>query len=280
MHNKRSFSRVYEIDRSAEGDGKLHHKTNSISSICKIIKKINPSDKKRYQEISNKPVLSAMIGNGYYNSAFFTPTKIWSNITFRSAPIFLGIHHTQVIETIQRIKNKEIQDQFLDQLSIFCQQADLTISKLYIPEGSKKLMCIHESDETSLEIPFELESEGTKKLLGLWAEIMEILMNGGICIIDELDSHLHPEIVEYIISLFCNKSTNPGRGQLFFTSHQYQHLNLCQKTQIFICNKGKSHFDTIINRLDDYDGVRNTDNYFQKYISGHYDGVPNVEPIF
>ena len=46
--------------------------------------------------------------------------------------------------------------------------------------------------------------------------------------------------------------------------------------QIFLVEKDSESFESEIYRLDDVDGVRNDENYFQKYMAGVYGATPKI----
>ena len=109
----------------------------------------------------------------------------------------------------------------------------------------------------------------------LLLNLLDVLEYGGIAIIDELDARLHYEIAHKIISLFANKDTNKNNAQLFFSTHQPLFLNDRDKTQIFLCYK-EDYLNTEVYRLDDIPGIRNTENFFEKYLAGEYGAVPRI----
>lgn len=59
------------------------------------------------------------------------------------------------------------------------------------------------------------ESEGTKTLFQMMLSMIDIIRNGRTLLIDEIDTSLHPHLVEYIINLF----NNSDNAQLIYTTH-------------------------------------------------------------
>ena len=47
------------------------------------------------------------------------------------------------------------------------------------------------------------------------------------------------------------------------------------KKQIFLCEK-EDYLNTEVYRLDEIEGVRNTENFFEKYLSGTYGATPRI----
>ena len=74
------------------------------------------------------------------------------------------------------------------------------------------------------ELPFGMESDGTKKLIAALPMILLALSEGRLVIVDELDAKLHPKLLRYIISLFKNPEINTRGAQLVFTSHDMKNM--------------------------------------------------------
>ncbi len=136
---------------------------------------------------------------------------------------------------------------------------------------------IHLNDHNQ-DITFEYkeESVGTQKTIMLLESIYNVLKNGRILIVDELENSLHPEIVKLLINLFYGK-LNKRNAQLIFTTHNTSLLNndLFRKDQIYICNK-KIDQSSELNSLSDYD-VRQDDNFERIYTEGRLRGVPVID---
>jgi AAA15 family ATPase/GTPase len=108
----------------------------------------------------------------------------------------------------------------------------------------------------------------------LLVKILPALENGGLVIVDEIESALHPDLTKKLISLFESKKTNPKNAQIIFSTHQHPLIANRTKTQIFIAEKDNIKAETELFRLDDVEGVRNDENYYHKYMAGAYGGVP------
>ena len=64
------------------------------------------------------------------------------------------------------------------------------------------------------------ESLGTVKLFTALPYLFDVLEEGGVLVIDELENGLHLSLAREIINLFTNDETNPNHAQLICTSHQ------------------------------------------------------------
>jgi len=142
---------------------------------------------------------------------------------------------------------------------------------VYFPVGLHKVKNV----KKRISLPFFDESRGTQNLFSLLEPILKVLDSGGILVLDEFDADLHPQMIPKLVSLFSSKIYNPKNAQLLFNTHSPQILNELDKYQIYFTEKGENGASETW-RLDEIEGVRSDDNYYAKYISGAYGGVPNI----
>lgn len=82
---------------------------------------------------------------------------------------------------------------------------------------------VYENGEEKDTIPFKFfadESMGTVKLFTALPYLYDVLENGGVLVIDEIENGLHLSLTKEIINLFNNEESNPLHAQLICTSHQ------------------------------------------------------------
>lgn len=94
-----------------------------------------------------------------------------------------------------------------------------------------------------------------------------------MAIIDEFENDLHPHMLEPILDLFANPTTNPNQAQLLFTCHAIEVLNLVHKSQVMLVQKD-GNCESTASRMDAVAGIRNDDNFYAKYMAGAYGAVP------
>ena len=113
-----------------------------------------------------------------------------------------------------------------------------------------------------LEISYSFESQGMKLLFILHSYLDKIL-NGGIALIDEIDSSIHDVYLNKIIEFFSEE----GKGQLIFTSHNTTLLNTLRKysNSIDFINENKEIIPWIKN---------GNSSAFNKYREGYIKGLP------
>ncbi|QDH14065.1 ATP-binding protein [Formicincola oecophyllae] len=182
--------------------------------------------------------------------------------------------------------------QFWNQALEFLTEVDLGLSNvtlkkmnLNLPKGNMdaskstqefvNMIAYHKlKDGSEKALNFLQESNGTRAVFVHLALLLPVLAEGGIAIIDEIESELHPDLVEKILGLFNDPLTNPGKGQLIFTSHTPSLMNELGKAHIYLTEKIDNESD--LWSLNDMNGVRVADNFAAKYRAGAYGGVPQL----
>lgn len=142
---------------------------------------------------------------------------------------------------------------------------------------SKKIMpyALHKGIDGDFELPFILESSGTQALFSFILPLLLALSVGGVAVMDEIDSDLHPLMVLGVLSLFENKETNKHDAQLIFSCHTPEILKRLKKHHVYLTEKENSFSESW--RLDDIVGLRSQDNIYSKYMTGALGGVPDID---
>lgn len=164
---------------------------------------------------------------------------------------------------------------------VFGEAAVVEEGEATIDDLVSKRYFINEKGERELrEFNFGVfESEGTQKFTNIAGPILDVLDNGGVLVIDELDVKLHPDLTERLVLMFHNKKVNPKHAQLIFTSHNTNLLNsrIFRRDQIFFVEKdafGASDIYSLANIKNNGKGVRNDEDIQLNYSKGKYGAVP------
>lgn len=180
-----------------------------------------------------------------------------------------------------------VQETQRQQLVRLLSQWDLGLSDVQLreletvlPDGSKSKIWVpfgihNTATDASFELPFTMESTGTQGALVLLSRLLPVLQTGGLAVIDEFESDLHPHMLEPILDLFANPATNPHGGQLLFTCHAVEVLNIVHKSQVMLVGKNEYN-ESSAWRLDSVEGIRSDDNLYAKYMAGAYGAVPQL----
>ena len=130
--------------------------------------------------------------------------------------------------------------------------------------------------EEHYRLPNSLQSEGTKRTFGIEAAIYEAIKTNGILPIDEIESSLHPELVEFIIEKFLKEKS---RSQLIVTSHYDPLLNtvddLIRKDSVWFTEKEVDGHTTLYS-LTDFKGLSKISSFQKSYRNGVFGALPNI----
>ena len=131
-----------------------------------------------------------------------------------------------------------------------------------------------------MKLPLAYESEGTQKLYELAALWLQTLKNGGVIVIDELHAHLHPLLMEYLVSMFFNKKFNKKGAQLIFTTHETSILSskLLRRDQVWFCEKDRFGCSDLY-PLTDFKIRKGTEDFRRSYLKGKFGALPILSAV-
>jgi len=146
----------------------------------------------------------------------------------------------------------------------------------------RHLLFSHQGADDDCE-PFSIsdESDGTVAWLATAVPALEVLRNGGLLLVDEVDASLHPHLLDLLIGMFSDEEVNTQGSQLIFTSHESYILSPLSEVelepeQVWFTDKD---FDgaTQLTCLADF--PRHPDaNVAKRYLTGRYGGTPRLSP--
>lgn len=151
----------------------------------------------------------------------------------------------------------------------------LTLKEFFAEAQKDKVTLTHTSLLGKAEFDFSEESGGTKNLIGFWLPWFMInhADGSGILSVDELDSSLHPSIVDGLIE----KHLDSGLGtQLIFTTHDTHLMNTkaLRRDQFWITERDAKGA-TCLFSVHDFEG-REGENVEKRYFEGRYRGLPLI----
>ena len=146
-------------------------------------------------------------------------------------------------------------------------------------EGIKDLVRSNIKPQTTLthttalgdaDFDFSEESNGTRNLVGFYGSWAAISQNN-IAIVDELDSSLHPNIVEALIKKHL---ASENTGQLIFTTHDTHLMDakLLRRDQFWLTERD-ANGATQLRSIHDFDG-REGEDIEKRYYAGRYRALP------
>lgn len=254
------------------------------------------------------------------NSLFLSAAAAAGNETTRSAHAWLtsgfsiypatayAVEHRRVIRKIRK------DDGFRSRLLTFLAHADLGVSDVtvireemepedraafeealrdqppsrlddFVREQELTLSLLHRGSDVETALPFVLESDGTQALISFASIAMKALEAGSVCIIDEIDSSLHPLLVAELVAIFQDPRINPKQAQLVFTTHDVSLLEtrarlrpLLERDQIWVVEKDATGASSLT-AISDYRTPRKEENLARGYLTGRYGGLPTLSIV-
>ncbi|WP_242148893.1 AAA family ATPase [Sphingomonas sp. BAUL-RG-20F-R05-02] len=163
----------------------------------------------------------------------------------------------------------------VDALNREIERIDLGIREMRLESGPTGPIALFQHEGHDGLMPLILESHGTRTFLRLYPHLLGALERGGIAILDELDTAIHPLILPEIIRWFHDPIRNPHNAQLWMTCHNASLLEELVKEEVLFCAKS-SDGRTEVYALQDIQAVRRGDNFYRKYLGGSYGAVPYI----
>ena len=125
------------------------------------------------------------------------------------------------------------------------------------------------------EFPELYESDGTIRTFGLASQIQNSIGSNAFLAVDEIESSLHPKLIEYMIERFLKESK---QAQLLLTTH-YDGLlgeeDLLRKDNIWIAEKNTDGA-SVLYPLTDFKGLNRISSLQKAYKFGKFGAVPNL----
>ncbi len=172
-----------------------------------------------------------------------------------------------------------MQQQNKDFIKYLLKFADVGIKDFDIKQNSDNEIIIkflHHANlnDNPIAFPLDAQSDGTQNFLLLSILINNILNTGGILIYDEMESSLHPLLVQRVIEMFHDPKINTKNAQCIFTTHNAGLLQneLFRRDQIWFTekdNQGASHLYS----LSDYN-PRKDEDWQKGYLKGKFGAIP------
>ncbi len=141
----------------------------------------------------------------------------------------------------------------------------------------------HQTDNDDSWLGLEEESGGTKILFRMAPSVFRALDSGGLLLVDELESSLHPSLGLAIVKMFNSPKTNPKNAQILFTTHDTNLLGTTlgepplRRDQVWFTEKDKEGASKLY-PLTDYK-PRKAENLERGYLQGRYGAIPFLGDI-
>lgn len=261
----------------------LEEKTRDNALFLTVVDQFNGVTAKKIMQWFNKFVTISGLSHEHYEMATFKlfDKKVKGNplVDFYKK---LDLGFDDVVIERKRFDPKELQEDVPESLM------KLLLKDL---EGSFKfdIKTLHkkfnDKNEVVKLIEFnmrEQESAGTNKVFNISGPVFDVLISGGVLVIDELDSSLHPLLTLAITRLFNSTEYNPNNAQLIFTTHDTNlfEYGKYRRDQIYFLEKdqfGASDLYSLVEYKEENGNKIRKDRSFESdYIAGRYGAIPYI----
>lgn len=147
----------------------------------------------------------------------------------------------------------------------------------------------YNGDKVTGSVEFDMnsqESAGTNKVFNISGPVFDVLKDGGVLVVDELDASLHPLLTLAFTKLFNSKEDNPRNAQLVFATHDTNILTYgnYRRDQIYFVEKdryGASNLYSLVEYKEKgaTKKVRNDRSFETDYIQGRYGAIPFIDKL-
>lgn len=196
-----------------------------------------------------------------------------------------GVLPIQLIEEVVELKEKEEIKAYKKEILLFSEfvrELDTYIDGVELKEekkknGTKEFSLINRKkiEGKITLVPFEFESDGTKKFTDLY-NLIQLLKEGYSVIYDEIENGFHEILVKKVLKYIKTKGL---KGQFIGTTHAVNILNYAflNNDEKQIINRNPILGGTHISNLCGRDSKENNTIY---YLNGAYGGAPTNSDLF
>lgn len=146
---------------------------------------------------------------------------------------------------------------------------------------SRELVFTHDGADPGRTVPFGQESDGTRSWFAILGPLLQVLRDGKVFLVDEIDSSLHPVISSSLIKMFKDPDVNPKGAQLIFASHDTTLLGsmlqekLLSRHEVWFTEKERDGMTHLFS-LEEF-RTRGEENIERGYLQGRYGAVPFID---
>lgn len=135
----------------------------------------------------------------------------------------------------------------------------------------------NERGKETYSMSYDRQSMGTKRVVGIEAALYDAMGHDAFLMIDEMETSIHPELMEYILQKYLQSSDN---SQILFTTHNDALLrtidDLLRKDNIWFVEKQKNG-STDLYSLVEFKGLNKISHIEKAYRRGSFGALPIVK---
>ncbi|MDE2835540.1 MAG: ATP-binding protein [Bacteroidota bacterium] len=136
------------------------------------------------------------------------------------------------------------------------------------------------ADGESTRFDIAMESNGSRHLIELLPFFIELADHDSraVCVIDELESSLHPSLSRSLVEVLLADCDEHSRIQLIFTTHDVQMMDqlLLRRDEMWVTERLPGGA-TRLYSFGDFEDLRVDTDLRRNYLNGKLGGVPNID---
>jgi hypothetical protein len=164
---------------------------------------------------------------------------------------------------------------YLQRLNRELSRLDLGLEEMKLHPGNTGPIATFKHFGLDCDLVLAQESMGTQRFIEIFPLLQFVLDMGGVAVIDELDTDIHPLLVPELFRWFYDRQRNPKGAQLLFTAHNPAIMDQLEKEQIFFSEK-RGGKPTRLYGAREIKGLRREPSLMRKYLSGELGAVPHI----
>lgn len=126
-----------------------------------------------------------------------------------------------------------------------------------------------------LEVPFRLESHGTRQLMDLFPLFLNAV-HGETVVIDEIDQGIHDLLIDRLIE----NIKDDIKGQLIFTTHDTQVMKELDTSSLYVIQIDTNGNKKVVNlSKNSKNNIAAHNNVQKKYLEGYFAGIPYSDDV-
>jgi AAA15 family ATPase/GTPase len=179
---------------------------------------------------------------------------------------------SEILDLLSKADLAKINDVVIERQDLNPREMPLDGRRFQIGGDRPTTVYISHNYGTDFQLPLSMESGGTRRLFDISLPLITSLHESKFFCIDEIESSLHDELLEYYIKTFL---TNSANSQLIFTTHNQNLLDseLLRNDEIWFAEKdddGGSRFYS----LAEFKGLKKGVSRRELYKAGRFGALP------
>lgn len=134
------------------------------------------------------------------------------------------------------------------------------------------------TDAGRILLPLDVESSGTRAMIGIIGPLVDALLDGKTLVIDGFGTDLHPLVSRWLMGQFANTS-NPNGAQLIACTHDLELMDtteLVRRDQIWFVNRNRETGESHLYGLADFNDTGKIKNPRIAYLIGRFEAIPHI----